>query len=479
MTTNKSQALRGVKWSAIERISVQAVQFLIGLLLARRLSPDDFGVMGMLTLFIAVSQVIVDSGFANALIRKKECSDDDYSTALFCNLAISLVCYGILFGSAPAIAQFFHTPVLTPLLRLQSLVLIISSFSIVQVARLTRELDFRTQTLIGLSAAILSGIIGLTCAYANLGVWSLACQTLSCALLTTLLYWIFGSYRLRFKFSTTSFRDLFGYGSKMLAAGVIGQIYNHITTLVIGKFFLPSDLGYYSRGQQFASVPSLSVTNILSRVTYPLFSRMQDDNQALVSAYRKYVCLSSIVIFFGLMLLSAIARPLILLLLGERWEPSVFYLQIFCFALMMDHICSINLCLLQVKGRSDLYLRLEVIKKTLSFGILFASIPFGILAVCCSKIIYSQLSVIINTYYTGRLFGIGYFAQVRDFGPYLLAALVATAPGYWLSMLDAPYLISLLASLVISIALYAGLLHRDAYFRQLLTIIKIHKPSQE
>jgi len=471
MSIVKSQALNGVKWSAIERVSVQAVQFVIGLLLARCLSPDDFGMIGMLTLFIAVSQVIVDSGFANALIRKLDCSDEDYCTAFFCNLGISLVCYAILFAVAPLIAEFFHTPLLTSLLRLQSLVLIISSLSIVQVAKLTRELNFRTQTLIGLSAALLSGIIGLICAYRGVGVWSLAIQTVSCATINSLLYWCFGSFRLKLCFSTASFRDLFGFGSKMLVAGVIGQIYNHITTLVIGKFFRPADLGYYSRGQQFASIPSITVTNILNRVTYPIFAKMQNDDEALIAAYRKYVCLTSVVIFFGLMLLSAIARPLILLLLGERWEPSVLYLQIFCFALLMDHICGINLCLLQVKGRSDLYLRLEIIKKTLSFAILFASIPFGIVAVCCSKIIYSQLSVIINTYYTGKLFGVGYFAQIRDFGPYLVSALLATLPTYWLSLHDSHYILWLLAGVLLSTGIYALLLHRDSYFRYLFHLV--------
>lgn len=466
------KALAGMKWSAIERVSVQAVQFIIGLILARRISPEEFGVMGMLTIFIAVSQVIVDSGFANALVRKMDCTDDDYSTALYCNLGISVLCYLLLFCCAPAIAVFYNVPLLTPLLRMQALVLVFNSLSIVQVAKLTRELDFKTQTLISLAATLVSGAIGISCAYNGVGVWSLAYQAVSCALLTSLLFWCFGPYRLRMRFSMQSFRDLFGYGSKLLAAGVIGSIYNHITTLVIGKFFRPADLGYYSRGQQFASVPSITVTNILSRVTFPLFSKLQNDDAALIQAYRKYICLSSVVIFFGLALLSGIARPLILLLLGERWEPSVLYLQLFCFALMMDHVCSINLNLLQVKGRSDLYLRLEIIKKTISFAILFASIPFGIVAVCCSKILYSQISVVINTYYTGKFFGVGYFAQFRDFGPYLLAALVASLPSYWLSSHDGHAALWLLAGLVLTTALYVLLIHRDKYFKELLQLRK-------
>lgn len=472
MSTSKSQAITGMKWSAIERVSVQAIQFIIGLILARRLSPEEFGVMGMLTIFIAVSQVIIDSGFANALVRKLDCNDDDYSTALYCNLGISLLCYLLLFFTAPAIASFYSVQLLTELLRMQALVLIFNSLTIVQVAKLTRDLNFKTQTLIGLTATLVSGAIGIWCAYHEVGVWSLAYQALSCAVINATLFWCFGPFRLKLRFSIQSFRDLFGYGSKLLVAGVIGSIYNHITTLVIGRFFRPADLGYYSRGQQFASVPSITVTNILSRVTFPIFSRLQNDDQALVRVYRKYICLSSLVIFFGLALLSGVARPMILLLLGERWEPSVLYLQLFCFALMMDHICSINLSLLQVKGRSDLYLRLEIIKKTISFAILFASIPFGIVAVCCSRIIYSQLSVIINTYYTGKFFGLGYFAQIRDFGPYLLAAILASLPSYWLSSQEGNHLFWMLAGIVTTTILYLLFVHRDKYFKELTKLRK-------
>lgn len=459
-------------WSALERVSVQAIQFIVGLILARRISPEEFGIMGMLAIFIAVSQVIVDSGFANALVRKLDCSDDDYGTALYCNLGISLLCYLLLFFCAPAIATFYAVPLLTPLLRMQALVLVFNSLTIVQVAKLTRDLNFKTQTLISLAATVISGAVGIGCAYSGVGVWSLAYQAVSCALLTALLYWCFGPCKLHLRFSMQSFRELFGYGSKLLAAGVIGSIYNHITTLVIGKFFRPADLGYYSRGQQFASVPSITVTNILSRVTFPIFSRLQNDDASLIQAYRRYICLSSVVIFFGLALLSAIARPLILLLLGPQWEPSVLYLQLFCFALMMDHICGINLTLLQVKGRSDLYLRLEVIKKTISFAILFASIPFGIVAICCSKILYSQISVVINTYYTGKFFGLGYFAQFRDFGIYLLAALLASLPGYWLSSHDGHPTLWLLAGIALTTALYVLFLHRDSHFRELLQLAK-------
>lgn len=431
--------LSSIKWSALERISVQAIQFIIGLVLARLLSPSDFGVVGMLTIFIAVSQVVVDSGFTNALIRRLHCSDADYSTALICNVCVSLFCYALLYVAAPFISDFYHVELLTPLLRIQALVIVFNALTIVPIARLTRESDFRTQTIIGFTSAVLSGIIGVSCAYNGVGVWSLAWQSLSCALFNALLYWFFGQSRLHLAFSYQSFTELFGFGSKMLVAGIIGSIYNHITTLVIGRCFRPSDLGYYTRGQQFASLPSLTITNVLQRVTFPRFAQMQNDEKALIDAYRRYIRYTSIVIFFGLLLLAAIARPLILLILGERWEPSVIYLQLFCIALLMDHICSINLNLLQVKGRSDLYLRLEIIKKTISFAILFASIPFGVVAVCASRILYSQIAVVINTYYTGRLFGLGYWSQLRDFGPYLFYAFVATVPTFLLS----DYLLSL------------------------------------
>jgi teichuronic acid exporter len=454
----KSQSLSGVKWSAIERFANQGINFGIGIVLARLLTPSDFGIVGMLAIFMAVSQSFIDSGFSNALIRKKDVTEADFSTVFYFNIVVGIVCYSILFLIAPWVAKFFNIPLLKNILRIMAVNVFFNSLIVVQIAKLTINIDFKTQAKTSLSASIISGAIGIVCAYMGYGVWSLVAQSVIQTFLNAVFLWLMAKWHPQWIYSWKSFRELFAFGSRLLVSGLIHQVYVQMTTLAIGKFYSAKDLGYYTRGNQFANLPSSNLTSVLQRVTYPILAKMQDNDSRLVEVYRKYIKLTSLVIFFSMILLAALAKPLILLLLTNRWAGSIIYLRIFCFALLFDHITIINLNLLQVKGRSDLYLKLEVIKKSISIVILLISIPFGVIAICVSKIIYSQIALFINTYYTGKIFGLTYFNQLKDFIFYLFTAVISCSPALTIAVLVDCHWLSLIVGVVISSLFYCIIL---------------------
>lgn len=467
----KQQTLSGVKWTAIGRFSTQGISFVIGLILARLLSPVDYGVVGMIGIFIAIAQSFIDSGFSSALIRKKDCTDVDYSTAFYFNIAVGVVSYGLLYISAPFIANFFKTPILKDVVRVVSINLFLNSLTIVQNAKLTIALDFKSQAKISLASTIISGVVGIAFAYKGYGIWALVYQGLISSLLRVALYWIITKWKPKFVFSQRSFKELFSFGGKILTAGLLHTIYTKFITLVIGKFYTPKDLGFYSRGESLASLPSMNIIGILQSVTYPILSKLQDDDERLIAVYRKYIGMSSMIIFFGMCLLASLAKPVILFLLTDKWTESIIYLQVFCFALMFDHLCQLNLNILYVKGRSDLVLRLEIIKKTISLSMIICAIPFGVLAICISSALYSQIAVYINTFYTGKLFGLGYINQIKDFWRYLIGSFVAVVPAYLLTFTTLSHIIVIFIGTLIAIGIYWFFFRKDKYFNEVLEVV--------
>lgn len=472
MVSVKEDTLKGVKWTAIEKISVQGIQFVLGLIMARLLTPEDYGTVGMLAIFIAVSQTFIDSGFTNALIRKIDRTEEDFCTAFYFNIVIALVCYGVLFIVAPWVGDFFHTPILCPILRVQSIALILNSLMGVQVAKLTIDINFKALAKRALMASLVSGIIGVILAYIGWGVWALVAQTLISSLINLIFIWIYCKWYPRLGFSKASFNDLWGFGSKLLASGLLHTVYSNLTPIIIGRHFSARDLGVYSRGTQLAKYPADITNDILGKVTFPVLAKIQNDEEHLIRVYRKYISISSMIIFFGCSLMAAIAHPLVITLLTDKWESCVIYLQIFSFSIMFDHISKINLNLLQVKGRSDLFFRLEIIKKVISLAILLASIPFGVIGICISKVIYGQIATYINTYYTGKLFGLGYIEQFKDFGGFLLISIIACIPSYLLTLISMPDILILILGFVISVTLYYLLLRKNVYMLECMTLIK-------
>lgn len=468
----KDKAISGVKWNAIGRFSTQGVNFIIGLILARLLTPADYGTVGMVGIFFAIAQTFIDSGFGSALIRKNDCNDADYSTAFYFNVFVGVVCCILMSIASPYIAAFFKTPVLTDLIKVMSLNLFISSFAIVHTARLTHSVDFKSQSLINLVAAVISGACGIFLAYNGFGVWSLVFQHIIGSVVRVVLLVIITKWLPHFNFSKTSFKYLFGFGSKILISSLLHTVYSNLTTVLIGKFYNAKDLGFYTRGQSLAAFPSSNANSIIQSVTYPILAKMQDDEKHMIESYRKLISLTSMVIFFGMFFLAAVAEPLIKTLLTEKWLDAVKYLQIFCFAYMFDHLCSLNLNILYVKGYSNLVLRLEVIKKTISISMIIAAIPLGPFAICVAGALYTQIAVVINTYYTGKLFGLGYRKQVKDFIKYLIFSFVSVIPAYLLTFLEMQSVWQLILGMVSSALIYLLLVRKDKYFLEMVHILK-------
>lgn len=473
----KKDTLSSVKWASIEKFSLQGINFLIGVVLARLLTPNDYGVIGMLAIFIAISQTFIDSGFTSALTRKIDIKEEDLSTVFIVNLVISIIVVSILFVAAPYIASFYNMPILCPILRVQSATLIGYALMAVQVTKLTTELNFKLLAKCSIITSILSGIIGIALAYNGFGVWSLVFQNLFAVVINLVcIVWSCRWYP-KTGFSKKSFNELFSFGKNILGASLLTSIYGNIDSLVIGKFFTPASLGNYSRGKSIARLPVDNINGVLGKVTYPIFAKLQNETERLVSAYRKYIQMTSMCIFFCCCLLAALGKPFVFMLLTEKWSEAVIFLQISSFAIIVDHINAINLNLIKVKGRSDLLLRIEVIKRCISFAILFAAIPFGVIGIAISKILYSYIAVIINTYYNGKFFNIGIGVQFKDFIKYFIWSLIAATPAYIITFTELPNIGQLFLGSIIACFIYFIALRKDSNYIEMKQLIlsRIHK----
>lgn len=453
----KHQTKKGVIWSAIQRFSTQGLQFVTTIVLANFLGPTEYGTVGMLSIFIAISSVFIDSGFINALTRKTDRTHEDICTVFYFNILISIIAYVFLYLIAPLIASFYEIPELCIILRIIGISLIIGSFSAVQATLLTIKLDFKSQTRIAIISLTISSIIAIILAYKGFSYWALVIQTIVGSLISTLLYWHYSIWRPTFVFSKKSFKELFAFGSKLLASTLLDTAYNNIYSLIIGKVYSASTLGNFSRAESYANFPSNSLTGVMQRVTYPVLCQMQKDNFELSNAYRKFLKLSAFIIFPLMMGLSALAHPFILILIGKEWINCVNMLQILCFALMWFPIHAINLNLLLVKGRSDLSLKIEIIKKSTSFIILCMAVPMGIIALCYSRIITSIISLIINTYYTGKIINLGFIRQMKDIAPTLFISLAMWEVIMLTNLLSDNILIQMLLGISIGLLFYISM----------------------
>lgn len=470
----KRKTVKGVVWSTLERFSVAGVNFIFGLILARLLMPTDYGAIAMLSIFMAIAQTFIDSGFSNALIRKPDRTETDNATAFYFNIGVGLAAYFSLYLAAPYIAQFYKTSILIPLTRIMGLNLLLNSLCVVQQALLTARIDFKTQAKISLNAAIISGLVGIGFAYAGYGVWALAIQSVLASVIRTILLWILAKWRPKAKFSKQSFRNLFGYGSKLLASGLLDTIYNNLYTIVIGKRFSVATLGVYSRADQWANFLAINVTGILQRVTFPILSSIQNEDERLRVNYCKFLRVSGFVIFPLMMGLAAIADPLTRFILTDKWADSIPLLRILCFALMFYPIHAINLNLLQVKGRSDLFLRLEIYKKILGVATLCVTIPMGITAMCVGRVFTSWVALAMNTHYTGKLIHLGFFQQLKDYIPTLLNSFFMGAIVYGMTLIVSGSGLQLLAGVIIGASYYilSNYLLKTMEWKELILIIK-------
>lgn len=349
----RNKTVKGVSWSFADNIITNGVSFIVGLVLARLLTPAEYGLIGIITIFISVFNSIVDSGFSNALIRKNDARDVDYNTVFIVNLLLSVTLFFLLFLGSPAIGRFFNEPQLVPLSRVMGSIVIINAFAIIQRTILVKKVDFKTQTKVSLISSITSGFVGIGMALYGFGVWSLVGQQISRQLLNTVFLWVYSLWWPRIQFSIQSFKELFGFGWKLLVSGLIDTVWREIYQVVIGKFYSTATLGQYTRAQQFSSIFSSNITSVVQRVSYPVLSSIQDDRERLKMAYKKVIKVTMLVTFSCMLGLAAIAKPMILVLIGEQWMPCVPYLQIICFSMMLYPLHAINLNMIQVQGRSD------------------------------------------------------------------------------------------------------------------------------
>jgi len=420
----KQKTIKGLFWSFIDSFSNSGVQFLVGIILARILSPREFGLIGMLTIFIAISHSFIDSGFSRALIRKKNCTQTDYSTIFYFNIIVGVLFYFILFFSASSISSFFGEPQLEMLLKVLGLGLILNALGIIQRTILTKDINFKLQTKVSLIASIGSGVIAIIMAMLNYGVWSLVALTVFRFGLTSLFLWILTKWKPLFVFSKVSFKELFSFGSKLLLSGLIDTIYNNIFYLIIGKYYSTVELGFYTRAEQFQALPSQNLTGMISKVTYPVLSSIQDDIPNLKLTYQRILRSTMFIAFILMLGMAAVAKPMILVFIGVKWLPAVIYLQLLCLVGMFYPLHALNLNMLQVQGRSDLFLRLEIIKKIIAIPSILIGVFYGIKIMILGMIVHTVICFYLNSYYSGKVLKYSSIDQINDILPSFAIALI-------------------------------------------------------
>lgn len=413
----KNKVVSGMLWTGFEKLGAQLIQFVVGIIIARKLLPEDYGLIGMLTIFISIAQIFIDSGFANALIQKKDRNPDDYSTVFYFSIISGILIYLLLYLVAPLIASFYNQPILTAITRIYTISLVINSLIISQTALLNVELKFKIQAIISIVSICISGIIGVILAYSNWGVWALVYQGLTMAIIRTILIWIASKWKPLLLFSKRSFKLLFSFGSKLLFSSLIGTIYNNISTIIIGKAFNATDLGLFTRANQFGQLPTQIIENIVTKVNYPILTRYQDDDKLLVNAYKNLLRTPMYILYPILFGIAVLNKPLIQILLGDKWLGACLYIPILCFGYLWGPLSGINLNLLYVKGLSNIVLKLEFIKKPIGFVMLFAAIPFGMTGICVSIALYYFIAFAFNCYYTGKYLNFGFFKQIKSLIP--------------------------------------------------------------
>ncbi|PWK21120.1 O-antigen/teichoic acid export membrane protein [Maribacter polysiphoniae] len=453
-----TKMFHGMAWSAIERISVQAVQFILGIILARILSPKEYGIIGILLVFTAISNVFIDSGFTKALIQKQSRTKDDISTVFLFNIFISIVCYIALWLLAPYVENFYELEQLSILLRILALFLIINALFAVPVTLITIDLDFKTLTKLNFVTTIISGGIAVFMAYDGYGVWALVAQILIRSILTAILVWLVLKWRPNWVFSKTSLSNLFSYGSKLLISSLLSVTVNNFYALFIAKLISTKDLGYYTRGTQFTDVVYGILSSVLESVLLPGLSKVQEQREILIHQTRNIIKATAILVIPLFLFLAIMADPLVRVLLTEKWLPAVTILQIFCFARLITIISGINVNLLYVIGRTDLALKQQYSKILIRIIFLIAALKFGIIYIALAELMSTTIHFFINTYYPGKIMGYGAFSQLNDIKLIILAGVLMVVMVYCCIFFIESSLIQLFIAPILALPIYYGLL---------------------
>ncbi len=475
MSDLKKRTAVGIIWNFSEQLTKRGLSIIITILLARFLLPDDFGLIAMMAVFLGIASYLMDSGFREALIQKKDANDVDFNTAFYTNILFGLIAYGLLFASAPYIADFYQEPRLINLIRVAGLSIIINSFQVIQSTILSRELNFKAQLKATLPATIVSGLIAVLMAYFGYGVWALIIQMLISSLLTTIFLWAMKLWRPKWVFSFDSLKTMFAFSSYLLIAGLSNILFVNMYVIVIAKYFSAALAGYYFFADRIKELVVSQLVASIQTVTYPALSKIQDDPVRLKSGYRKVIAITTFLLFPAITLLAALAEPLFHVLLSEQWLPAVIYLQLMCIAAILNPLHAINVNILKVTGRSDLVLYIGFFKKFMMILIFIISFNYGVIGILIGQIISSVLTYIPNSYYSSRLINYSAREQLADFMPILLLSGAIALFTYSLVLfIDWSAIIELLVFGTLAIILYlvgAHLLKLHAYIlaRQLIT----------
>lgn len=435
----RSQTIKGTAWSFVDGVLGQGVTFLVGLVLARILTPQDYGILAYLLIIIAVSNSFVDSGFSSALIRKQDASDTDYNTAFLTNLGISFLLVAILYAIAPWLSTFFNVPGLVPLIRAISWIIVINALALVQRTILVKKVNFKTLAIASAISSLISGAIGIFMALRGFGVWSLVGQQIARQLIYTGCLWLLAKWRPRLHFSIASFRELFDFGWKLLVSGLINTIWEQTYQLVIGKCYTPKLLGQYTRAYQFGSICSSNLTAVVQKVSYPVLSKLQNDKERLKEGYKRIIKVTMLITFVLMLGLAATAKAFIVVTIGDKWLPAVPMLQIICLQMMLYPLHALNLNMLQVQGRSDLFLRLEIIKKIIAVGPLLLGVFVGIYWMLAASVVTGIIAYYLNAMYSGPYLHYSIWEQVKDVLPAFIIAAVMAAITYAVTLLPITY----------------------------------------
>ncbi len=451
----KNRAVKGVIWSGIEMFSVQGASFLLMLVIARFVLPTDYGLIAMLAIFLSLAQSLVDSGFTQALIQKQGRTESDFSTVFYFNLAVSVALYALLYFAAPYIAHFYDEPQLATVTRWIAPTIIITGLTVVQRAKFTISLDFKSQAKGSLIGVLCGGIAGIALACSGYGVWALVAQTLVRTSVETIMLWCFARWRPALCFSMESFKGLFSFGSKLMFSGLLHQIYLNMYTLVIGRFYSASSVGFYNRAYSLSQFPSTNITRVIARAVYPIQCQVQDDKERTVALFTQYLRMCCYLVFPLMVGLAVVAEPLIELILTDKWLPAARPLSILCFAYMWYPVMYINNQMLGVMGRSDYYLRAEVIKKIVGVVILAVTIPCGIDILCWGLVLYSIIDILIIISFSKRVIATSYLTQLRSLVPVLLVTAAMGGVTYLtLHSISAGLVVKLAASVCAGVTSY-------------------------
>lgn len=431
----KIKTVHGVLWSFIEQLLRRGVSVFVTLLLARFLVPEDFGLLAMMAVFIAITNSLMDSGIKQALIRKKNATQIAFNTAFYTNLVFGLLAYTLLFGIAPWIAEFYEEPRLTLLIRVLGIVVIINSFQLIQSAILSRELNFKAQLKASVPASLLSGITAVILAQQGAGVWALVTQIIVGSLLLSIILWFVQRWRPTLSYDYSIFKEMYLFGYKLFLANILNIIVKNLYILVIAKVFSAGAAGLYFFANRIKELVVEQLVTAVQKVTYPALSTMQDDDIRLKAAYRKVLKLTTFILFPAVLMIAVLAEQIFLVLFPERWLPAVIYLQLMCIAALLYPLHSINLNILKVKGRTDVYLGISVFKKIVICAVLFVTYRYGIIAILCGQIAQSIFSYIPNGYYSSKLIKYRMKEQILDILPGLLLSFVISLGVYLLSSL--------------------------------------------